>query len=172
MHLLREGEISKDSETYQKLSASEKRQREDGRKEREYKMSNPNFFVSDKRVSFRNLPITLGEKELKEAVRNALGGEAVAGKALGAAGAIVKATIIKDKESDKSKGFGFVEFRTHEQALQAVRKTNNQPEFFGPKNTRSPIVEFTIEDKRKLKILEAARDRHRKGALKARRADQ
>lgn len=161
LHLLREGEVSKDSEAYQKLSASERRQREDGRKEREYKMTNPNFFVSDHRVSFRNLPVTVQEKDLKQAVRQALG---VTGQA---AGAIVKATVIVDKESNKSKGFGFVEFRTHEQALQAVRSMNNQPLFFGPTNTRSPIVEFTLEDKRKLKILEAARQRHRQGARNA-----
>jgi nucleolar protein 4 len=47
----------------------------------------------------------------------------------------------------KSKGIGFVEFGDHNQALAALRKVNNNPNYFGGKR---PIVEFAIEDARKV----------------------
>lgn len=44
----------------------------------------------------------------------------------------------------RSKGFGFAEFSTHEDALETLRAMNNNPEVFGP--DRRPIVEFAIEN--------------------------
>ena len=44
----------------------------------------------------------------------------------------------------KSKGFGFVEFAKHEDALAVLRKLNNNPAYFGKE--RRPIVEFAIEN--------------------------
>lgn len=45
----------------------------------------------------------------------------------------------------KSKGYGFLSFKTHNMALQCLRKVNNNPNIFG-KNNR-PIVSFSIEDR-------------------------
>lgn len=47
-------------------------------------------------------------------------------------GNVVEATIITDKYSGKSKGFGFVEFETEEDAKKAIDSLN-QKEFQGRK---------------------------------------
>lgn len=39
---------------------------------------------------------------------------------------------IKGQVMGKSLGYGFVEFIAHEQALQALRHLNNNPDIFGP----------------------------------------
>ena len=52
----------------------------------------------------------------------------------------------------RSKGFGFAEFTKHEDALDVLRATNNNPKIFGP--DRRPIVEFAIENSLILKRLE------------------
>ena len=43
-----------------------------------------------------------------------------------AVGTVVSATIIKDKFSGRSKGFGFVEMSTEQEAKDAVEKLNGQ----------------------------------------------
>jgi nucleolar protein 4 len=52
----------------------------------------------------------------------------------------------------RSKGFGFAEFISHQDALDVLRATNNNPEVFGP--DRRPIVEFAIENSLILQRLE------------------
>ncbi|XP_017695390.1 PREDICTED: RNA-binding protein 28, partial [Lepidothrix coronata] len=52
----------------------------------------------------------------------------------------------------QSLGFAFVEFEAHEEALGALRRLNNNPELFGPH--KRPIVEFALEDRRKLRLRE------------------
>ena len=52
----------------------------------------------------------------------------------------------------RSKGFGFAEFVTHQDALDVLRATNNNPQIFGP--DRRPIVEFAIENSLILQRLE------------------
>merc|ERR1711992_465527 len=47
-----------------------------------------------------------------------------------------------------SKGFGFISFADHEDALVALRNTNNNPTIFT--NDRRPIVEFSIENRKAL----------------------
>jgi RNA recognition motif-containing protein len=47
-------------------------------------------------------------------------------------GTVESATVVKDKASGRSKGFGFVEMSTEESAAQAIEKMN-QSEFEGRK---------------------------------------
>lgn len=44
----------------------------------------------------------------------------------GPAGTVVSATVIKDKYSGRSKGFGFVEMSSEDEAKAAVEKLNGQ----------------------------------------------
>lgn len=44
----------------------------------------------------------------------------------------------------RSRGFGFLEFSEHSDALQAVRRLNNNPTLFAP--TKRPIVQFAWVD--------------------------
>lgn len=52
----------------------------------------------------------------------------------------------------KPKGFGFISFKRHEDALMVLRKLNNNPEVFSANHR--PIVSFSIEDMKVLKIKE------------------
>lgn len=52
----------------------------------------------------------------------------------------------------KSKGFGFLSFNRHEDALAVLRKLNNNPDIFSANHR--PIVSFSIEDMNVLKIKE------------------
>ncbi len=48
------------------------------------------------------------------------------GQKFAAAGQVVSATVISDKFSGRSRGFGFVEFATEEEAKKAIEMFNNQ----------------------------------------------
>lgn len=52
----------------------------------------------------------------------------------------------------KSKGFGFLSFSRHEDALTVLRKLNNNPDIFSANHR--PILSFSIEDMNVLKIKE------------------
>uniref|UniRef100_A0AAQ5ZEJ2 RNA-binding protein 28 n=1 Tax=Amphiprion ocellaris TaxID=80972 RepID=A0AAQ5ZEJ2_AMPOC len=74
--------------------------------------------------------------------------------------------VMYDKKPEKgqvmgqSLGYGFVQFQDHEHALSALRYLNNNPDIFG--SHKRPIVEFSLEDSRKLKIKEI---RHQKNKV-------
>ncbi len=72
----------------------------------------------NKRLFVAGLPFTTTEAELKELFTQA--------------GVVVSATIIIDKFSGRSKGFGFVEMETPEEAAKAVT-TLNETDFGGRK---------------------------------------
>lgn len=44
--------------------------------------------------------------------------------------------ITAEHPKGKSKGFGFVSFSTHREALVALRKLNNNPNIFGKQHVR------------------------------------
>ena len=46
------------------------------------------------------------------------------GEIFSAAGTVVSATVIKDKDTGRSKGYGFVEMSTEEEAQKAVQTLN------------------------------------------------
>ena len=159
LHLLREGLIDSNSSEFKKLSPSEKRQREDSLKERNYKASNPNFFINPTRLSVRNLPVFIDGHKLMGAALTAT--KNATQRACG----VLKATIIKDRErEERSKGYGFIDFSTHEAAMTCLKALNNNASAVSPGNRKSPIVEFAFEDKRKLRIQELAKERHSKAA--------
>ena len=58
-----------------------------------------------------NLPFNLGEEDLKEIFEEY--------------GAVSEAKIISDKFSGRSKGFGFVEMDSDEEANNAIKELNN-----------------------------------------------
>ncbi|KAI6229866.1 hypothetical protein M3Y99_01122300 [Aphelenchoides fujianensis] len=118
------------------------------------KLKNLHMFVSTKRLAIHNLPFTYRDSDLHElclkhatknariresrVMRNAKGKDAHGHTILG-----------------KSKGFGFVEFADHVDALTCLRNLNNNPEVFTDK--RRPIVEFSVENLNALRIQEKRR---------------
>lgn len=110
------------------------------------------YFVSPTRLSVHNIPIKCSDQQLREIFQRAIG-ESVGGKM----SSITECRIMRDltrlnsEGVAKSKGYGFVEFKTHEMAMKALHATNNNPNLFdGSSNTRL-IVQFSIEDMRALK---------------------
>lgn len=101
------------------------------------------------RLCFRNLPLNMDEKKLSEVLRTVCDGKPKT---------VRKVRIMRNMDRlnssgvGRSKGFGFAEFLTHEDALDVLRATNNNPDIFG--RDRRPIVEFAIENGLILKRLE------------------
>lgn len=60
----------------------------------------------------------------------------------------------------KSKGYGFVSYEKHEDALSALRAINNNPEIF--RVNKRPIVLFSIEDKGVLLIKQKRQEKAKK----------
>ena len=139
--------------------------------------SNPNLYISKVRLSVRNLSPQITPQILKQVSRESvklfwkqvtagersdLGPEDYeeekeAGNAppgLKRNVAIKQAKILYENDKvdsatgkKKSKGYGFVEFDSHADALACLRALNNNIEAFGEKGgKRSPIVEFSVEN--------------------------
>ena len=66
----------------------------------------------NKRLYIGNLPYSLSEEELEAAFAEV--------------GSVVSAAIIFDRETGRSKGFGFVEMDTEELAAKAIERWNGQ----------------------------------------------
>ncbi|KAI6197155.1 hypothetical protein M3Y94_01190800 [Aphelenchoides besseyi] len=118
------------------------------------KLKNLHMFVSTKRLAIHNLPFTYRDADLhdlclKHATKNAKICES----------RVMRNLKGKDDKGHmilgKSKGFGFVEFEDHLDALTCLRNLNNNPDVFTDK--RRPIVEFSVENLNALRIQEKRR---------------
>eukprot|EP01117_Protostelium_nocturnum_P013543 TRINITY_DN5059_c0_g1_i1.p1 TRINITY_DN5059_c0_g1~~TRINITY_DN5059_c0_g1_i1.p1 ORF type:complete len:671 (-),score=276.67 TRINITY_DN5059_c0_g1_i1:19-1980(-) len=159
-YLLQEGYIPLNSKAANGMSARDSAKREASLQQRKMKMKNsPNFFVSKTRLSVRNVPQDMTEKKLrelfKEPVKDNKGSK------------ILNIKIIKEKgdEGDQSKGFAFLEFSRHEDALQSLRALNNNPDTFS--KTARPIVEFAVENA--VKIMQS---KHKRGEIEQKNPNQ
>ncbi|KAL5475611.1 hypothetical protein EMCRGX_G025444 [Ephydatia muelleri] len=140
--------ILPDSPEAKELSKVDLAKRMKAYSEKKVKLKNPNFFVSRTRLSVRNIPTKIDEKELRKIFLEAAGSEA----------RLKQVKLMRSKERvnsegvGRSQGYGFVEFATHEAALGALRGTNNNPTLFPSKQRL--MVEFAVEDSRVVKIRE------------------
>ena len=64
--------------------------------------------MAEKKLYIGNLPWEIDNEKLKEF--------------FGQAGKVVSANVILDRETGRSRGFGFVEFETEEEAKEAIHK--------------------------------------------------
>jgi len=170
MHLLNIGHIAESSEKWENLSKSEQRQRQQSRKERKWRLSNPNFAIHPQRLSIRNLPTFVDANKLREAVvKNLVQTSDVKNKKENlkmAQQAITKAILVRDDErrseagERRSKGYGFMAFKDHDSAMRTLEFLNDNPKVFG--GNRRPIVEFAVEDKRKLRMQEEEKQKFEK----------
>uniref|UniRef100_A0A3Q1G398 RNA-binding protein 28 n=1 Tax=Acanthochromis polyacanthus TaxID=80966 RepID=A0A3Q1G398_9TELE len=119
------------------------------------KLRDISVFVSKTRLCVHNLPKSVDSKKLRALCLQSVKGD----KRI----RITECRVMYDKKPEKgqvtgqSLGYGFVQFQDHEHALSALRYLNNNPDIFG--SHKRPIVEFSLEDSRKLKIKEI---RHQK----------
>lgn len=148
--------------------------------------TNPNLFISRTRLSIRGLNAKITDSQLrtesKESVmkfwddvaagvrqgmeQEVIDEEIEEGLALPGSNRkawVQQAKIIKEidridpiTKKPKSKGYGFVEFTSHADALACLRYLNNNPNAFAlpsneAPNAKRPIVEFAIENRLVLK---------------------
>ncbi|KAL3142888.1 hypothetical protein ABBQ38_003176 [Trebouxia sp. C0009 RCD-2024] len=145
LYLAKEGTIEEGSAAWTTMSATDRSKRKRAAEEKNTKLRSPNFSVSRTRLSVRNIPFTLQEKELKQ-----LFIAAVKEHASKAQPRVKQAKILRDPERvdpadglPRSRGLGFVEFTEHEHAICALRHLNNNPAPFS--RDKRPVVEFALE---------------------------
>merc|ERR1719418_109098 len=144
LYLAREGIIREGTAAAEGVSKSDMDRRKLVQKQKKQMLNNLNMFVSSTRLCVRNLPPYIDDTKLKS----------IFAKNVSKTAKITEAKVMKNvkesgaKEKQTSKGFGFVSFADHEDALLALRNTNNNPTIFT--NDRRPIVEFAIENRQAL----------------------
>nr|CCC96083.1 unnamed protein product [Trypanosoma congolense IL3000] len=144
---------------------------------RKSKLRNSNMFVSTTRLSVRNLPRSMGEKDLRTLFSTHVRSFLKENKGFtdknnwGKYGPIKNVKIVKDS-AGTSKGYAFIEFANHPVALHALRAINNNPTILG--GNRRLLVSFAIEDINALQKLQRIREvrRQRDAALHRKGSDQ
>ncbi|XP_025721355.1 RNA-binding protein 28 isoform X2 [Callorhinus ursinus] len=150
LYLAREGLIRAGTKAAEGVSAADMAKRERFELLKHQKLKDQNIFVSQTRLCLHNLPKGVDDKKLRKLLLNATRGEK--GVRLKECRVMRDLKGVYGKVKGQSLGYAFAEFREHEHALTALRHINNNPEIFGP--LKRPIVEFSLEDRRKLKIKE------------------
>ena len=113
------------------------------------------FLLFGFRLCVRNLPLNVDDKRLKEIFSTVAGRNAFVKKVL-----IIRSKDRVDSSGrGRSMGYGFVEFANHNDALAALRATNNNPDIFGA--DRRPIVEFSLENSLVVKVKQRRLDKAR-----------
>lgn len=162
LYLAREGLIRPGTEAAHGVSVLDmtKRARLQARKKK--LLQNLHYFVSQTRLSVHNLLPSVHDRKLRALfLRHAPEGAQ-----------ITEARVMRNLKSPtmESKGFGFVTFTRHEHALTALRRVNNNPEIFGPK--QRPIVEFCLENRAALLARERRLQRSKQKAKEIQAAAQ
>ncbi|XP_030034995.2 RNA-binding protein 28 [Manduca sexta] len=142
LYLVKEGVIVAGTKAAVGVSASDMAKRLALERSKTQMLKNLNRFVSRYRLVVSNLPPNCTDSRLRSICLEAAGRRAT----------ITEARVMRDLRSlvgkdgkHPSKGYGFVMFMRHEDALACLRKLNNNPDIFD-KNNR-PIVSFSIEDR-------------------------
>ncbi|XP_076179662.1 RNA-binding protein 28 [Ptiloglossa arizonensis] len=141
LYLVKEGVILAGSSAAVGVSATDMAKRLQMEQWKSQILRNLNMFVSRVRLVVHNLPPTLDDVKLRKIFER-----------YGPSKAIIReARVMRDlknvdtKGVGKSKEYGFVSFTKHEDALQALRSVNNNPNVFTPK--KRPVVSFSIENR-------------------------
>ena len=154
LYLAYEGVITEQDEASNDMSKADLAKRQRALIEKKNKLQNPNFFVSKTRLSIRNIPKDYDDKDLRALFKK----HSPPGATLKQV-KIVRETNRTDSSTGKarSRGFGFVEFIDHSDALEALRALNNNPKIW--KKQERPIVEFAVENAKALQKLHATMSR-------------
>ncbi|XP_067133624.1 RNA-binding protein 28 [Centruroides vittatus] len=141
LKLLTEGLIRAGSDAAKGVSQADLKKRLELEAYKKRLLKNLHYFISPVRLCVHNLPPHVDDNKLKKIFLKAAGPQAK----------VISAKVMRNlKNLDEkgvgiSKGFGFVGFTRHEDALQALRNLNNNPDIFTP--NKRPIVEFSVENR-------------------------
>ena len=145
LYLAREGLVREGTLAAEGVSKEDMAKRNQLSRWKKQMLKDLTMFVSPTRLCVRNLPPNIDDKNLKKLILKF---------AEDPDAKITECKVMRDfKVSDSSskgsvgasKGFGFVSYTSHESAINALRKVNNNPLVF--KKEQRPIVEFSIENK-------------------------
>lgn len=193
LYLLSEGTISSKSKLYEKLSPSEKAMRESSAKQRKSMIeTNPSLHLSLTRLAVRNIPRSIGSKELKALARDAVVGfasdvksgvreklskeelargseemqAAEAARKRAGKGIVKQATVVfegasgtkvgEDSGAGRSRGYGFIEYHTHRNALMGLRWLNGHAVGYQVTESKKRVTKEDVEDRKKRLIVEFA----------------
>jgi len=149
------------------------RQRHASMKERKFRINNSNFAIHPQRLSVRNLPRTIDATKVRDvlvrhlAQQSFIAEEKKQDRRRAAEALVVKVGLVRDSgeqarrddnNARRSRGFGFINFKDNKSAMAGLECLNDNPTLFG--GGKRPIVEFAIEDKRKLRMQEELFNRH------------
>ncbi|KAK3927731.1 RNA-binding protein 28 [Frankliniella fusca] len=157
LYLIKEGVILAGSPAASGVSPADMAKRLQLEQWKTQMLRNLNKFVSRNRLVIQNLPASYDDQKLRSLCLKHGGTNAV----------ITEARVMRDLRNvdangkGKSKEFGFVSFTNHENALQALRALNNNPDVFT--SAKRPIVAFSIEDKKVLNIRQKRIEKSRAG---------
>ena len=144
MYLLREGMVLAGSAAAEGVSATDMSKRLRLEQIKSQMLKNLNRFISRDRLTIHNLPENYDDDKMRKMV-----------SARTSIKPLECRVMRENKPSPafpkgKPKGFGFLSFKKHEDALSVLRKLNNNPDVFSANHR--PIVSFSIEDKKVLNI--------------------
>ncbi|XP_068147815.1 RNA-binding protein 28 [Drosophila tropicalis] len=151
LYLAREGLIMAGSKAADGVTTSDMAKRHELEQVKTQVLKNLNRFVSRNRLSIHNLPQNYDNEKLKQMALTYTGFRPHECRVMR------EQKITPEFPQGKSKGFGFLSFDTHQRALTALRKLNNNPQIFGTQHR--PIVAFSIEDRAVHKIKEKRQER-------------
>jgi len=149
LYLAREGLIREGSKAAEGVSKEDMARRRFLMTKKKDLLANLHNFISTTRLVVRNFPAHYTDMKLKQVIL----------KWSPPKSRLQECRIMKNLASGvgESKGYAFVNFHEHEDALYALRNINNNPEIFGP--NRRPIVDFSIEDRKALLLKERRAER-------------
>uniref|UniRef100_A0A8C2WZF6 RNA-binding protein 28 n=1 Tax=Cyclopterus lumpus TaxID=8103 RepID=A0A8C2WZF6_CYCLU len=157
IYLAREGLIRAGTKAAESVPEAEMAKRTRFEEIKRTKLRALNVFVSKTRLCVHNLPKSVDDKKLRALCLPAVQG--------GTGVRITECRVMYDKKPEKgqamgqSLGYGFVQFQVHEHALSTLRYLNNNPDIFG--SHKRPIVEFSLEDSRKLQMKEMRQQKNK-----------
>lgn len=137
LYLAREGLIRPGTEAAHGVSPQDMAKRAKLQSRKRKLLQNLHYFISQTRLSVHNLPPFVDDRKLR----------ALFLQSAPSGARITEARVMRNLKSPngESLGYGFVTFTRHEDALEALRQLNNNPETFNPK--KRPIVEFCLENR-------------------------
>lgn len=148
LYLAREGFIRGGTSTGAHVSDHDLKMRAKLEVNKKKALKNLHNFVSTTRLCIHNLPPSCDDKQLRK----------IFGRVVNKAAKITEARVMRNMKrlgndgKAMSKGFGFVNFEKHEDALAALRAVNNNPNVFT--DQMRPIVSFSIENRAALMVKE------------------
>lgn len=151
MYLIREGMVIAGSSAAESVSATDMAQRLRLEQSKNSLLKNLNRFISRERLTVHNLPEHFDDDKLRNMVAARTGLKPI------------ECRVMRENKPSpafpkgRPKGFGFLSFKKHEDALAVLRKLNNNPDVFSANHR--PILSFSIEDKNVLNIKERRKER-------------